>query len=126
MGSHNEKSESEKVLPEGFIFVNFNTLLYAIAMSVICGFTVAGAGTLGGILLLVFTLVLGLAGIVSRRKSRMFLKENGELEITFTFSPEPDKNVKKQVIFRNVGEIMDDCIDKVLDKIEVKKTDKQS
>jgi len=106
----------EKTLPDGFLFVRFDQLLVILGSTIGAIWAILGqahqeytAYILGPlvILLLVFS-------YVARRQVRTFVREHGEVEITFTFSPDATRT-KKNILFREVSEVIDDAIDRALD-----------
>ena len=109
-------NESEQArLPEGFLFVNLCQVLYITAISIL----ISSAIALNGyryvyFILLPFAFILIVASMVLSRGVRKCLRENGDVEITFTMSYEKPKT-RKSIFLRDVGELIDSGIDRILD-----------
>lgn len=77
---------------------------------VICFSSWAYSGLLG----MAYFLILATIIVLLRRGVRKFVREHGPIEIITTLSPSHE-HPKKHILFREVGEIIDDTIDRVLD-----------
>ncbi len=115
----NEQEQSETVaerLPEGFFLVRFDHVLYIISMTIVVSSMIASKSALYVLcILLPLVLVLGVVSVIARRGVRKFVREHGEVEITFRYSP-ASTGPKKNVLFREVGGLIDEGIDRVLDR----------
>jgi len=105
-----------KPLPNGFLFIRFDLLLNLLGSTIATVWMIAAnprqeytAYILGPVIL-----VLLVCSFVARRQVRRFVREHGEVEIRFVYSPHV-KRPKKNILFREVGEMIDAGIDRVLD-----------
>ena len=120
MNESQEKMEESERLPDGFIYVSLDQLLSIIAVAIMLAGSFAAEGTKYLIwIVLPFAFVLMIAAVAARRGVRKFVKKHGKIELTLTFEPETNRP-KKSVLFREVGELIDDAVDRILDGKEKK------
>ena len=103
------------MFPEGLLFVSFDQLLHIVALAIATSGIFARHGSEWvAYIHFAFVLTLVIVSLICRRRTRTFLKEHGPLEISITLSPGGIKT-RKNIFYRDVGEIVDEVIDRVLD-----------
>ena len=111
---HVDEQWQDKHLPTGFEPWSPQMVLAFVVFGMIFGFSMGQAGALGEYVFMGFILILVVAGIVNRRSMRRYLKQHGDVEVWTRFSLAKDQP-KKRLLFRDVAEIIDDALERVLD-----------
>jgi len=124
MDKAEQEPEEQKVLPEGFILIPFHQLLNIITVTilVVWGLTFSGSSDKYYTVFIIVPLVI-LFTIITyaiRRRMRKFIRDNGDIEIVTTFAYDRNRT-KKNILSREVSELIDDGIDRLLDGKEEKK-----
>jgi hypothetical protein len=115
MSQEQESQAPQQSLPCGFLLARFDIVLFIIAQTILVSALIAGMGSpYGHWILCLFVVILAVAVVVARRGVRRFVREHGPVEITITFGPDAP-GLKKNVMFRPVGELVDKAVDRVLD-----------
>ena len=95
--------------------MDFHQVLQIIAWTLAFSIAIGSSGPLYvAYILLPCMLVVLVAAIVARRGMRKYLRRHGEVEIRTTFSIQENRP-RKNVLYREVAELIDDGIDRVLD-----------
>ena len=116
MSKEEQDAMEDKVLPSGFLAVRFDQLLVILALTIGLVWQIAADryNSYAPYILCPLMLVLVVFSFVARRSVRRFLKEHGEVSITRTFSPNA-AGPRKNVLFREVPDLIDKGIDRLLD-----------
>ena len=115
MDDEQESQASEQCLPSGFLFARFDVVLYIVAAAIVTSASIASNGVFYITWILCpFAVILAIAAVAARRGVRKFVRDHGPVEISFIFSL-PASGPKKNVLFRDIGELVDEAVDRVLD-----------
>ena len=102
-------------VPKEFFCVNIHGFLSVVSLTMLWCIFIARAGQAYiNYILWPFTILVCIIDVIYRRRLRAYVRKHGEVRIITTFSPEKDRPVRS-VWFREVGEIVDQAIDRVLD-----------
>ena len=121
MNEGQEKIKENERIPDGFIHIRLDQLLWIVAFVTAIAAAIAEKGTQYHLWIVTpFIFILLIASVVARRGVRKYVKKYGKVELIFTFEWDNQKP-KRSILFRNTGELIDEAIDRILDGKEDKK-----
>lgn len=124
MDNAKEESDEKKALPEGFMLIPFhqvlNMMTLTIALVWLATFSGSSEKYYTMFIIVPFVILLAIMTFVVRRRMRKFIRDNGDVEIITTFAHDRNRT-RKNILNREVSELIDDGIDRLLDGKEEKK-----
>ena len=112
---HNDNETEQEHVPEAFLFVRFDQLLCIVGLTIVlCSVITNNAWQYAHWVLLSVVVIVAIASLIARRQMRKFVRKHGEVEIRFTFSYDASRP-KKNILFREVSELIDTAIDRIAD-----------